>query len=163
MASMQYDVKSYHNSASGVAVGYRTRLKGVLISPSTSVSFNTSFCNNVSKSGTYAIAGSTVCTITIANNGLANGDRVYLDFTSGGSAQDEAYTVSNVTTNTFTVTTASLTETGNVTMYPEILAEFDCSNGTAFYTLIPGEGILAQEGIYVGIPSASITTTLFYG
>jgi hypothetical protein len=163
MASMQYDVKSYHNSASGVAVGYRTRLKGVLISPSTAVTFNTAFCNNVSKSGTYAIAGTTTCTITIANNGLANGDRVYLDFTSGGSAQDETYTVSNVTTNTFTVTTASLTETGNVTMYPEILAEFDCSNGTAFYTLIPGEGILAQEGIYVGIPSASITTTLFYG
>jgi hypothetical protein len=163
MGTMQYDVKSVHNSVSGVAVGYRTRLKGVLISPSTAVTFNTSFCNNVSKSGTYAIAGSTVCTVTIANNGLANGDRVYLNFTSGGSAQDEAYTVSNVTTNTFTVTTASLTETGNVTMYPEILAEFDCSNGTAFYTLIPGEGILAQEGIYVGIPNVAITTTLFYG
>jgi hypothetical protein len=31
---MQYDVKSVHMSASGVAVGYRTRLKGVLMSPS---------------------------------------------------------------------------------------------------------------------------------
>jgi hypothetical protein len=48
-------------------------------------------------------------------------------------------------------------------MYPEILAEFDCSNGTAFYTLIPGEGILAQDGIYVGIPNVAITTTMFYG
>ena len=159
---MQYDVKSYHNSTSGVAVGYRTRLKGVLISPSTAVTYNTSFCNNVSLSGTYNIPGSTVCTVTIANHGLANGDRVYLDFTTG-TAQDEAYTVANVTTNTFTVTTASLTETGNVTMYPQILAEFDCSNGTAFYTLIPGEGILAQDGIYVGIPNAAITTTIFYG
>jgi hypothetical protein len=159
---MQYDVKSVHNTASGLAVGYRTRLKGVLISPSTSVSFNTSFCNNVSKSGTYAIAGSTVCTVTIANHGLANGDRVYLNFTTG-TAQSEAYTVANVSTNTFTVTTASLTTSGNVTMYPEILAEFDCSNGTAFYTLIPGEGILAQDGIFVGIPNVAITTTLFYG
>ncbi len=162
MGTMQYDVKSFHNSASGVAVGYRTRLKGVLISPSTSVSFNTSFCNNVSKSGTYDIPGSTVCTVTIANHGLANGDRVYLNFTTG-TAQDEAYTVANVSTNTFTVTTASLTTNGNVTMYPEILAEFDCSNGTAFYTLIPGEGILAQDGIFVGIPNVAITTTLFYG
>ena len=160
--AMQYDVKSVHNTASGVAVGYRTRLKGVLISPSTAVTFNTSFCNNISLSGTYNIPGSTVCTVTIANHGLANGDRVYLDFTTG-TAQDETYTVANVTTNTFTITTASLTTNGNVTMYPQILAEFDCSNGTAFYTLIPGEGILAQEGIYVGIPSASITTTLFYG
>jgi hypothetical protein len=159
---MQTDVKSYHNSASGVAVAYRTRLKGVLISPSTSVTYNTSFCDNVSLSGTYNVPGSTTCTVTIASHGLSNGDRVYLDFTSGTS-QDEAYTVANVSTNTFTVTVASATTNGNVTMYAKILAEFDCSNGTSFYTLIPGEGILAPNGIYVGIPNAAITTTLFYG
>jgi hypothetical protein len=160
--SMQYDVKSYHNSESGVAYSSRTRLKGVLISPSTSVTYNTSFCNNVSSSGTYDVPGSTVCTVTIANHGLSNGNRVYLNFTSG-TAQDEAYTVANVTTNTFTVTVASATTNGNVTMYATILAEFDCSNGTSFYTLIPGEGILAPNGIYVGIPNAAITTTIFYG
>ena len=160
--SMQYDVKSYHNSESGVAYSSRTRLKGVLISPSTSVTYNTSFCNNVSSSGTYDVPGSTVCTVTIANHGLSNGNRVYLNFTSG-TAQDEAYTVANVTTNTFTVTVASATTNGNVTMYATILAEFDCSNGTSFYTLIPGEGILAPNCIYVGIPNAAITTTIFYG
>jgi hypothetical protein len=126
------------------------------------VTFNTTFCNNVSQSGTYDIPGSTTCTVTIANHGLTTGDRVYLNFTSG-SAQDQAYVVTVTSPSAFTVTTASLTENGTVTMYQEILAEFDCSNGTAFYTLIPGEGILAQEGIFVGIPSASITTTLFYG
>ena len=160
--SMQTDVKSYHNTESGVAYAGRTRLKGVLISPSTSVTYNTSFCDNTSKSGTYNVPGSTVCTVTIANHGLSNGDRVYLNFTSG-TAQDEAYTVANVATNTFTVTVASATTSGNVTMYPTILAEFDCSNGTSFYTLIPGEGILAPNGIYVGIPNAAITTTIFYG
>ena len=160
--AMQYDVKSYHNSASGVAYAGRTRLKGVLISPSTSVTYNTSFCDNTSLSGTYDVPGTTTCTVTIANHGLSNGDRVYLNFTSG-SAQDEAYTVANVTTNTFTVTVASATTNGNVTMYPTILAEFDCSNGTSFYTLIPGEGILAPNGIYVGIPNVAITTTIFYG
>jgi len=160
--TMQYDVKSAHNTASGVAVNYRARLKGVLISPSTAVTYNTSFCNNVSLSGTYDVPGSTTCTVTIANHGLSNGDRVYLNFTSG-TAQDEAYTVANVATNTFTVTVASATTSGNVTMYADILAEFDCSNGTSFYTLIPGEGILAPNGIYVGIPNVAITTTLFYG
>ena len=160
--TMQYDVKSYHNTVSGVAVNYRARLKGVLISPSTAVTYNTSFCNNVSLSGTYDVPGSTTCTVTIANHGLSNGDRVYLNFTSG-TAQDEAYTVANVATNTFTVTVASATTSGNVTMYPDILAEFDCSNGTSFYTLIPGEGVLAPNGIYVGIPNAAITTTIFYG
>ena len=160
--AMQYDVKSYHNTVSGVAVGYRTRLKGVLISPSTAVTFNTAFCNNVSQSGTYNIPASTTCTVTITNHGLTTGDRVYLNFTTGGGP-DEVYTVTVTTPNAFTVTTASLTESGNVTMYAEILAEFDCSNGTSFYTLIPGEGILATDGIFVGIPNVAITTTLFYG
>jgi hypothetical protein len=126
------------------------------------VTFNTTFCNNVSQSGTYNIPGSTTCTVTIANHGLTTGDRVYLDFTTG-TAQDQTYVVTVTSPSAFTVTTASLTTSGNVTMYPEILAEFDCSNGTAFYTLIPGEGILAQDGIYVGIPNVAITTTLFHG
>jgi len=160
--AMQYDVKSAHNTESGVSVGYKTRLKGVVISPSTSVTYNISFCNNVYVSGTYNVPGSTVCTVTIPSHGLSNGDRVYLDFTTG-TAQDEAYSVSNVSQNTFTVTVTSATTSGNVNMYPEVLAEFDCSSGTSFYTLIPGEGIVANDGIYAGIPSTSVTTTIFYG
>jgi len=160
--AQQYDVKSFHNTVSGVAVDYKTRLKGVVISPSTSTTYNISFCENIYVSGTYDVPGSTVCTVTSANHGLLDGNRVYLDFTSG-TAQDEAYTVSNVTQNTFTVTVASATTSGNVNLYPFILAEFDCSSGTSFYTLIPGEGILANNGIYAGIPSTSITTTIFYG
>ena len=159
---MQYDVFSYHNTTSGVAVASRTRLKGILISPSTSSTFNVSFCNNVSQSGTYDVPGTTVCTVTIANHGLSNGDKVYLNFTSGTSA-DNSYVVANVTTDTFEVTVTSATTSGNVTMYPQILTEVDCSSGTAFYTLIPGEGILAEDGIYIGIPSATVTTTIFYG
>jgi len=159
--AMQYDVKSEHASASGVAVGYRTRLKGVLMSPSGSTTVNSVFANNLSLSGTYDVPGSTVCTVTINNHGLAVGDRVYLNFTSG-SAADGPYDVATVGTNTFTVAVASATTNGNVTMYASILVELDCSSATAFYTLIPGEGILATDGIYVGLP-ASVTTTLFYG
>lgn len=160
--AQQYDVKSAHSTESGVAVGYKTRLKGVVISPSTSVTYNISFCDNVYLSGTYNVPGSTVCTVTVANHGLSNGNRIYLDFTSG-TAQDEAYTISNVAQNTFTVTVASATTSGNVNLYPFILAEFDCSSGTSYYTLIPGEGILANNGIYTGIPNTSVTTTIFYG
>jgi hypothetical protein len=159
---MQYDVKSVHTTTSGVAVGYRTRLKGVVISPSESQTLNVAFCDNISVSGTYDVPGSTVCTVTIANHGLSNGDRVYLNFTSGSSA-DNTYTVSNVATSTFTVAVASATTSGNVTMYVAVLIELDCSSATAFYTMIPGEGILAEQGIYVGLPSATVTTTLFYG
>ena len=160
--AMQYDVKSYHNTASGLAVPYRTRLKGVLISPTTSVSFNTVIVDDVTQTGTYNVPGSTTCTVTITAHGLTTGDRVYLDFTSG-TTTDNAYTVTVLTANTFTVTVTSATTNGNVTMYAKLLTEIDCSNGTSFYTLIPGEGILATTGIRVFLPSASVTSTIFYG
>ena len=160
--AMQYDVKSYHNTASGLAVPYRARLKGVLISPTTSVAFNTVIVDDIAQTGTYNVPGSTTCTVTIAAHGLTTGDRVYLDFTSG-TATDDAYVVTVLTANTFTVTVTSATTNGNVTMYAKILTEIDCANGTSFYTLSPGEGILATTGIRVFLPSASVTSTIFYG
>jgi hypothetical protein len=160
---MQYDVKSFHASASLLAYNGRVRLKGVVLSPSTSATFNSCVVDTSGAlSGTYNIPGSTTCTVTIANHGLSNGDTVGLNFTSG-TAVDDSYVVSNVTTNTFTITTASLTTSGNVTMYPNVLVELDCSSGTSFYTLIPGEGILAQEGLFCLLPSTTVTMTIFYG
>jgi len=161
---MQYDVKSYHNTVTGVAVPFRTRLKGVIISPQSSTTFNVSFCDNVAQTGTYArVSPSTTLTVTIANHGLVNNQRVVLEFTTGTAVSD-TYTVTVVDANTFTVTTVASTSTsGNVTMYATILTELDCSTGTSFYTLLPGEGIIAQTGIYTFIPVATITTTIFYG
>lgn len=160
--TMQYDVKSYHNTTTGVAVNYRTRIKGVVISPSTTSTLSVSFANNIPELATYDIPGTTVCTVTYANHGLAVGDRVVLNFTTG-SAVPDTYTVVTVATNTFTVTTAVLTTSGNVTMYQDVLVEIDCATGTAFYTLIPGEGVLASVGIYTFLPSGTVTTTIFYG
>jgi hypothetical protein len=160
---MQYDVKSFHATASSLAYAARTRLKGVVLSPSTSVTYNSCVVDtDGALTGTYNIPGSTTCTVTIANHGLSNGDTVGLNFTSG-TGVDDSYKVSNVTTDTFTVTTASLTTSGNVTMYPAVLLEIDSSSGTAFYTLIPGEGILATGGLFCLLPSTSVTMTIFYG
>jgi hypothetical protein len=159
---MQYDVKSYHNTVTGVAVNYRTRLKGVVISPSATSTLSVSFANNIPEAATYDIPGTTVCTVTYANHGLVVGDRVILKFLTGTAVPD-TYTVLTVATNTFTVATAVLTTAGNVTLYQDVLAEIDCATGTAFYTLIPGEGVLATVGIYVFLPSGTVTTTIFYG
>lgn len=162
MPSMQYDVKSEHANVSGVMVNYRTRLKGAVISANTTAaSRNTVFANNLTKTGTYNIPGSTTCTVTITNHGLTTGDRVWLDFTSG-TGPDNVYAVTVTDANTFTVTTTSLTTSGNVTMYADVLLEADSYNPTAFNVLIPGEGILAEQGIYVGLP-ANVTATIFYG
>jgi hypothetical protein len=158
---MQYDVKSEHLTTAGVAYSERTRLKGAVMSPSTSAAKNAIFANNVAQNGTYNIPGSTVCTITITAHGLANGARIWADFTSG-TAVDNVYTVANATANSFTVTTASLTTSGNVSVYSDVLMEVDCFNATAFNVIIPGEGILANNGIYVGVP-ANVSATVFYG
>jgi hypothetical protein len=99
--AMQYDVKSFHATASTLAYGDRTRLKGVVISPVTSTTFNSCVVDTVGAlTGTYDIPGSTTCTITIANHGLSDGDIVGLNFTSG-TAVDDSYVVANATTNTF--------------------------------------------------------------
>ena len=163
--AMQTDVKSYHNTVSGVAVPYRTRLKGVVISPSTSQTINTSIVDNAPISATYNIPGSTVCTVTMPRaHGLTAGSSRVLLVTGTGTLVSETYLVQTTPTpTTFTVTTASLTTSGNVTVYTDVLTELDCSTGTSFYTLIPGEGVLAQTGIYVFLPSASVTSTIFYG
>ncbi len=160
--AMQYDVKSYHNTVTGVAVPYRTRLKGIVLSPSATSTLNVTVANNVAEAATYDIPGTTVCTVTYANHGVAVGNRVILNFTTGTAVPD-TYTVLTVATNTFTVATAVLTTSGAVTLYQDVLVEIDCSTATSFYTLIPGEGILAQTGIYVFLPSATVTSTIFYG
>ncbi len=156
---MQYDVKSKHMSASGVAVNYRTRLKAVIVSANTTAAArNTIFADNVPQLGTYSIT-STTMTVTVANT-LAAGDRVWLDFTSG-TGVDDAYVVLTAGASSFTVTTAAA-GTGNVTMYSSILMEADSYNATAYSVVIPGEGILADTGIYVGLVT-NVTATVFYG
>ena len=157
----QFDVKSQHLTTSGIAFGGRVRLKGAVLSPITTAAKNVIFADNVPQTGTYNIPGSTTCTITIANHGLSNGDRIWIEFTSG-TAVDNVYTVAGVTANTFTVTTASLTTSGNVTIYGEVLMEVDCYNPTSFTVNIPGDGIVAANGIYVGLPT-SVSATVFYG
>lgn len=160
--TMQSDVNSKHATTSGVVVNYRTRLKSVVVSANTTAATRHAiFANNSTQTGTYNIPGSTTCTVTITAHGLTTGDRVWLDFTSG-TGPDNIYAVTVSDANTFTVTTTSLTTSGNVTMYADILMEADAYNPTAFTINVPGQGILAKDGIYVGLV-ANVTATVFYG
>ena len=157
--AMQYDVKSKHLPSSGVAYGSRTRLKGAVLSANAAAAArNALFMDNNPQAGTYSIT-STTLTVTVANS-LTAGDRVFLDFTSG-TAVDGAYTVLTANATSFTVTTAA-SGTGNVTAYLTVLLEADSYNAVAYSILVPGEGILAENGIYVGLP-ANITATAFFG
>ena len=160
---MQTDVKSYIAKQSGTATTNSVRLKNVTVTSATVSARNIAITDpTVSKSGTWSRTGTTV-TVTINNNGLANGQRVFLDVAAGTTMRDGVYTVSNVTTNTFTVTSAtSGVASGTVTMYTSIYVELDTFNTIGLPIKIPGEGIYCPNGIFVGLGS-SVTATVMYG
>ena len=161
---LQTDVKSAHIMAgtSGLAFAGRTRLKGAVVSNTTSgTPANILFANNVAITGTYSIT-LTVCTVTVAaGHGLSTGARVFLDFTTGSGA-DNIYVVTSTGVTTFTVVVPSATTSGNVAIYAQTLMEVDITNSVPVNVIIPGEGIMANDGIYVGVP-ANIAATVFYG
>ena len=161
---MQTDVKSQHImvGTSGLVYAGRTRLKGAVVSNTTSgTPANVAFTSNVSISGTYTTS-TTTCTVTVtAGHGLSTGNRVLLVFTSGSNPTGP-YTITVTGVTTFTVAVPSSSQTGNVSIYYNILMEVDITNSVPINVLIPGEGILANDGIYCGVPT-NIAATVFYG
>lgn len=142
---------------------YRVRLKGVTVTSSTVSARNTVVADpTFVKSGTWSRTG-TLATVTINDNGLSNGDRIFLDVSPGTTMRDSVYEVSNVTQNTFTVTSVtSGTANGTADMYTKIYVELDTYNTVSLPVKIPGEGILCENGIFVGL-GASVAATIFYG
>jgi hypothetical protein len=139
-------------------IGGRVRLKGAVIFPFSAATGYTTFVDNVSAAGTYARA-TTTATITSANHGLTTGQWVYLDW----DLADNPYQVTVTGDNTFTVTVAnSGAASGNVTIYTTVLMQADASNATAYTVVIPGDGIVARNGIRVFL-AADVHTTIFYG
>lgn len=160
---IQYDVKAYHASDSGTGVDYRTRVKGVTVTSATVSARNMAIADPASKlSGTWSRSG-TLVTVTITDNGLSNGDRVFLDVAPGTTMRDGVYPVSNVTQNTFTVTSVtSGTANGTADIYTNIYLELDTYNTIGLPVKIPGEGILCENGFFAGV-GANVTVTIFYG
>jgi len=159
--TMQYDVKSAHQTASGTAVSYATRLKGITVTSGTASARNIGIADpTVSKSGTYSQTTTTI-TVTITGHGLVDGQRVFLDFTTGTS-RDAVFAVTVTDANVFTVTSTTASTSGNVTMYTTILLELDTFNTVGLPVQIPGEGIYCPNGIYVGLGN-SVTATIYYG
>ena len=82
------------------------------------------------QTGTYSQSGTTV-TITITNHGLAIGDVVTIDYTSGSATDGDFVIVTTPTVNTFTVTAASsATNSGNVTVTLSGAGKYVCQSWT---------------------------------
>jgi hypothetical protein len=122
-------------------------------------------------SATYGRTGALV-TVTKSAHGLSTGNRVGLGFSAAGGASgtDGNYTITVVDANSFTITdpNSGTVTPGTACRYVNSGARWLVSFGTAqsvttpVAVLIPGEGILAAQGIYASISNTSFVT-VFYG
>lgn len=162
MASMQYDVKSQYATASGVMVPCRSRLKAFFLGAATSSAATIYMVDDVTTSGTYT-RSSTTATVTAANHRLTVGDLVYIDWDSSGPSDGFYQVVTTPTVDTFTVTVANSGATsGTTSMYMDTLVAVKVTTSNDVFHLIPGEGILAENGIRIFL-SNSVPATIYYG
>ena len=162
---MQTDVKAAHLNASGIAYLGRTRLKGLLtVGGTTAGVVNLWDSTAAALGGTYSRTGNTV-TVTVTAHGLANG-QAFGFAASTGNASSGNFTVASVANAnafTFTDTLNTGSTTGNCGINTRWLMSFDTANNQAeTYLLLPGEGILAENGISVGLANQT-SMTVFYG
>jgi len=168
---MQYDVKQGHLNESGFFVLGRNRVKAVSFfgGAGTLVLFDTTSAP-VSSSVTYAQSGTTV-TVSKTSHGLVTGDVVGIHFDSntGVSATDGNYSITRVDANSFTLTDInSRTITSTAAIYVSgvnrWLLTYETHSSDEFQNapLIPGEGVLAVNGIYAYM-SAIDSAQIYYG
>ena len=169
---MQYDVKQGHLNQSGFFVLGRNRVKGVsYFGGSGTLSLFDTTVAPVTSSVTYGRVA-TLVTVAKNNHGLVTGDVVGIHFNSGsgGAATDGNYSITRINANSFSLVDIN---TGDITGTPAAVYvtgsnrwlmtyETHASDDFQNSPVIPGEGVLAANGIYAymsGIDAAQI----FYG
>jgi hypothetical protein len=175
---MQYDVSTIHLNSSGFGYIGRTRIKGLVISSTSTGGTVTLFDSlTASISATYEQSGTTV-TITKSAHGLATGDKIGVSFAtaSGNSATNGNYAITVLTSSTFTITDIN-SRTIAASTACSYVANATGSNSTQWHAtfdtaaaagttniVFPGEGILIENGLYVGMTTTQIpAVTIFYG
>ena len=170
---MQTDVKQGHLNQSGFFVLGRNRVKGISFfgagSDGTVVLFDTASAP-VTSSVTYARSGTTV-TVTKTAHGLSTGAVVGIHFDSNTSqsATDGNYTITRTGADTFTLTdinTGTITSTAAsyVSGGGRWLMTYEVDGTDTFENspIIPGEGVLASQGIYALMTNID-STQIYYG
>jgi hypothetical protein len=175
--AMQTDVSSVHLNSNGFAYIGRTRVKGLVVSTSSAggqINIWDSLTAPVTAS--YEQAAFTV-TITKVAHGLSTGQRVGFSFNaaSGNSATNGNYTITVTGNDTFTITdiNSRTIVAGTVCTY---VANTSGSNSTQWHftndmggvagtynIVVPGEGMLIENAIYVSMVSSVTSVAIFYG
>ena len=166
---MQTDVKSGHLNNSGFVVLGRNRLKAVsMVGTATAGTLDIFDTTTAPVSATYARSGTTI-TVTKSAHGLATGNVVGLAFAtaSGSSGTNGNYTITVASSSTFTVTdiNSGTIAGGTVAAYASLwIASYDIGAADLFgnFALIPGEGILVKNGIYLSMSNLT-SANIYYG
>ena len=175
---MQTDVSTIHLNSSGFGYIGRTRIKGLVISSTATGGTVTIYDSlTASISATYEQAG-TLVTITKSAHGLVDGQKVGVSFAaaSGNSATNGNYAVTVLTSSTFTITDINSrtivagtacsyvsNPVGGSSTQWHITIDTAAAAGTT-NVVFPGEGILIETGMYVGMTTTQIpAVTIFYG
>jgi hypothetical protein len=168
--TMQTDVLAGTLIESGFIYKQRTRVKGVSVKGDGTNAGVLDIFDTLTApvTATYARTGNVV-TVTKSAHGLQTGDSIGLSFAaaSGTAATDGNYIVTKLTDNTFTVTdinsgtVAALTACAYASRW---IMTFRIAVGDAYtnYWLIPGQGILAQNGVYLRVTNLT-AASIFYG
>ena len=167
--TMQYDIKGTHFSGSGLAVSGRTRLKNlVYLGTGTAGSIDLFDTTTAPISATYARSGYTV-TVTKTAHGLTTGQTIGITYAAASSVAAVAgnYVITVLTADTFSVTDLNTGTIAGGTACVYSTGKFLTSynTGTAvqpFQAIFSGEGILANNGIYVVVTNINFQT-LQYG
>jgi hypothetical protein len=166
---MQTDVKSGHLNNSGFVVLGRNRLKGIsMVGTATAGTLDIFDTTTAPVAATYARTAALI-TVTKSSHGLQTGDVVGLTFAtaSGTSGTNGNYTITRTGANTFTVTdiNSGTIAGGTVAIYSSLwLASYDVGAADLFgnFALIPGEGILVKNGIYLNMSNLT-SANIYYG
>lgn len=166
---MQTDVKAGHLNNTGFMLLGRTRLKALSIVGTAVAGTLDVFDTAVAPvtTATYTRSGTTV-TVTSTAHGLKTGDVRGFAFASaaGVSATNGNYAIIKITDNTFIFTEINSGTIASTAMaYSTIwLNSYDVGAGDLFgnFALIPGEGILVQNGIYM-LMSNITSANIYYG
>jgi hypothetical protein len=166
---MQTDVKAAHLNNTGFMLLGRTRLKALSVVGTALAGTLDVFDTTTAPvtTATYTRSGTTV-TVTSTAHGLVTGDVRGFSFASatGVSATNGNYTITKTGANTFTlVDINSGTIASTALAYSTLwLNSYDVGAGDLFgnFALIPGEGILVQNGIYMIMTNVT-SANIYYG
>jgi hypothetical protein len=166
--AMQYDVLSAHINVTGQMLVGRNRVKGLAITGGGSAG-NLYLWDTTTApvAATYARNSAGLITVTLNSHGLATGDEVGLIFAAGTGGQGTTgnYVVTVLTANTYTVqdlNAGAITAGAAALQGRSWLTSIDIGANEVVTLLLPGEGMLASNGVYATVTNLT-GVTIYYG